>query len=63
MSSAPGTDEEPTSEMAAKAARLVMATAGSAPNPVDLIDEVFGLAEECGGMAQLRRLVERLAGR
>lgn len=32
-----------------------------AAGPVDLIDRVFGLAEECGGMGQLKRLVERLA--
>lgn len=29
--------------------------------PVDLIDRVFALAEQCGGMAQLKRLVDRLA--
>ncbi len=30
-------------------------------SPVDLIDRLFDLAEDAGGMGQLRRLVERLA--
>jgi hypothetical protein len=34
----------------------------AAANPVDLIDNVFALAEQCGGMAHLKRLVERLSG-
>jgi hypothetical protein len=29
---------------------------------VDLIDGVFGLAQQAGGMENLKRLVERLAG-
>ncbi|MGL4550331.1 MAG: hypothetical protein ACRC33_04025 [Gemmataceae bacterium] len=37
--------------------------APGAVSPVDLIDRVFGLAEQCGGMGELRRLVERLAAR
>ena len=30
-------------------------------SPVDLIDRLFDFAEECGGMGQLKRLVDRLA--
>jgi hypothetical protein len=33
-----------------------------ASSPVDLIDKAFTLAQECGGIAQLKRLVDRLAG-
>jgi hypothetical protein len=40
------------------AAPRPVATSGS---PVDLIDKTFALAQECGGMEQLKRLVERLA--
>jgi hypothetical protein len=29
---------------------------------VDLIDNVFNLAQRCGGMEHLKRLVDRLAG-
>jgi hypothetical protein len=29
---------------------------------VDLIDKAFALAQECGGIDQLKRLVDRLAG-
>jgi hypothetical protein len=29
---------------------------------VDVVDQVFALADQVGGMAQLRRLVDRLAG-
>ena len=32
-------------------------------SPVDLIDKTFSLAQECGGFEQLKRLVDRLAGR
>jgi hypothetical protein len=32
-------------------------------SPVDLIDSVFDLAQKCGGIEQLKRLVERLAQR
>jgi hypothetical protein len=38
---------------------------GSKPagaSPVDLIDKAFALAQECGGIDQLKRLVDRLAG-
>jgi hypothetical protein len=31
-------------------------------SPFDLIDRVFDLASDCGGFAQLKRLVERLGG-
>ena len=32
-------------------------------SPIDLIDRVFMLADDCGGMAALKRLVDRLADR
>jgi hypothetical protein len=41
--------------------RSVPAPAGA--SPVDLIDKTFALAEECGGIEQLKRLVNRLAGK
>jgi hypothetical protein len=37
------------------------APAKAGMSAVELIDRVFALAEECGGMAQLKRLVDRLA--
>jgi len=30
-------------------------------NPVELIDRVFDLARQCGGLAELKRLVDRIA--
>ncbi len=33
----------------------------AAASPVDLIDGVFGLARQCGGIGQLKRLVDRIA--
>jgi hypothetical protein len=33
-----------------------------AASPVDLIDKAFALARECGGIDQLKRLVDRIAG-
>jgi hypothetical protein len=36
-------------------------TSGSV-SPVDLIDGVFNLASQCGGVASLKKLVDRLAG-
>src|SRR3954464_4402003 len=30
-------------------------------SPVELIDRVFDLAEQCGGLAELKRLVDRIA--
>ena len=38
------------------------ATVSASTSPVDLIDKTFALAQECGGMAELKRLVDRLAG-
>jgi hypothetical protein len=38
------------------------ASTAAAANPVDLIDRTLALAQDCGGVEQLRRLVERLAG-
>ena len=35
--------------------------AGASASPVALIDRTFALAEECGGIEQLKRLVDRLA--
>ena len=37
--------------------------APAAASPIDLIDKTFALAEECGGIEQLKRLVNRLAGK
>jgi hypothetical protein len=37
------------------------APARPALSAVELIDRVFALADDCGGMAQLKRLVDRLA--
>src|SRR4051794_32194411 len=34
-----------------------------AASPVDVVEGVFGLAEQVGGMNQLKRLVDRLAAR
>jgi hypothetical protein len=39
------------------------ASAVSSASPVDLIDKTFMLAQECGGIEQLQRLVNRLAQR
>jgi hypothetical protein len=38
--------------------------AASAPvsSPMDLIDRTLALAQDCGGVGQLKRLVDRLAG-
>src|SRR5262249_50703174 len=33
-----------------------------AASPVDLIDRTLALAQDCGGVEQLKRLVDRLAG-
>jgi hypothetical protein len=38
-------------------------TARASASPVDLIDKTFALAQECGGIGQLKRLVDRLAQR
>ena len=32
-----------------------------AASPVDLIDRVFDLADRCGGLAELKKLVDRIA--
>jgi hypothetical protein len=37
------------------------APARAAASPVDLVERVFDLAERCGGFAQLKRLVDRIA--
>ena len=37
------------------------APAASSANPVDLIDKALDLAQQCGGVAALKRLVDRLA--
>jgi hypothetical protein len=38
------------------------AAAFSSAGPIDLIDKTFALAQECGGIEQLKRLVDRLTG-
>jgi hypothetical protein len=35
---------------------------GIVASPVDLIDRTLALAQECGGVDQLKRLVDRIAG-
>jgi hypothetical protein len=35
----------------------------SAASPVDLIDKTFAPAVECGGFEQIKKLVNRLAGK
>ena len=50
---------QPAAVAAAAAPRPATVASGS---PVDLIDRTFALAQECGGMAELKRLVDRLAG-
>lgn len=59
----PGSKNKPRA-VAPAAARVTAGPvlAPAAVSPVDLIDRVFVLAEQCGGMGQLRRLVEKLAG-
>ena len=37
------------------------AAASPSTNPVDLIDKALDLAQQCGGVAALKRLVDRLA--
>ncbi len=37
------------------------ATAAPSANPVDLIDKALDLAQQCGGLATLKKLVDRLA--
>jgi hypothetical protein len=49
---------KPGTKVASVAPRPVAASA----SPVDLIDKTFALAVECGGIAQLKRLVDRLSG-
>jgi len=38
------------------------AAASPSANPVDLIDKTLDLAQQCGGLAALKRLVDRLVG-
>jgi hypothetical protein len=45
-----------------KPAAATPRTLGPAASPVDLIDRTLALAQECGGVGQLKRLVDRLAG-
>jgi hypothetical protein len=51
---------KPGRKPAAAAPRAVSAPA--AANPVELIDWTFALAQQCGGIQQLKKLVDRLAG-
>jgi hypothetical protein len=46
---------------ATPAARVTAPAPKRAAGPVDLIDRLFDFADECGGMGQLKRLVDRLA--
>ncbi len=47
---------------AGPAAATRAAEASASASPVDLIDKAFALAQECGGIEHLKRLVDRLAG-
>jgi hypothetical protein len=44
------------------AAAAPRASSAAAANPVELIDSTFALAQQCGGIQQLKKLVDRLAG-
>jgi hypothetical protein len=46
-----------------KVAAVAPRPAALSASPVDLIDKTFTLAAECGGIAQLKRLVDWLAQR
>jgi hypothetical protein len=48
-------------QAAAAPGQPVSAPAARAGSPVDLIYRVFDIAGECGGIEQLKRLVDRLA--
>lgn len=39
-----------------------LAVPAPAASPVDLIDKTLDLAQQCGGLAALKKLVDRLAG-
>ena len=43
------------------AAAATRPAATSSSSPVDLIDKTFALAQECGGLTALKKLVDRLA--
>jgi hypothetical protein len=45
-----------------KPAAATPRASATASSPVDLIDRTLALAQECGGVGQLKRLVDRLAG-
>jgi hypothetical protein len=45
----------------APAARVTAPAPKRAAGPVELIDRLFDFAEECGGLGQLKRLVDRIA--
>src|SRR4051794_25553634 len=58
----PATSMAANKPQAARAQSMNGAT--KAAGPVELIDRVFDLAEQCGGLAQLKKLVDRIsAGR
>jgi hypothetical protein len=44
------------------AAAAPRTASSSKSSPVELIDKTLSLAQECGGVGQLKRLVDRLAG-
>jgi hypothetical protein len=46
---------------ATQAAKQPGASAAAAASPVDLIDKTIDLAQQCGGVAALKKLVDRLA--
>jgi hypothetical protein len=55
----PATSKAANKPQAARAQSMNGAT--KAAGPVDLVERVFDLADQCGGFAQLKRLVGRLS--
>jgi hypothetical protein len=46
---------------ASTAAPAAVPTVAASASPVDLIDKALDLAQQCGGVAALKKLVDRLA--
>src|SRR4051812_49046804 len=52
---------KPATSTAANKPQVAQASTAKAANPVELIDRVFDLAGQCGGLAHLKRLVDRIS--
>jgi hypothetical protein len=52
---------KPATSVAASKPQAAHASTAKAANPVELIDRVFDLAGQCGGLAQLKKLVDRIS--